>query len=113
MFTLPPFSLIDLDDTLLDYSCQRGANAGRNSSGVRTALRVSVEQLSTALQQCSGWYWADAERHRLGRLDLKAARRQVLRLTIEKLASTARFGRRNGRRFHISGGSRSSALFRE
>jgi len=48
-------------------------------------LGMSVEQLSTTHQQVSGWYWSDAERNRLGRLDLRAARRQVLKLVLARL----------------------------
>jgi putative hydrolase of the HAD superfamily len=85
MSALPPFLLFDLDDTLLDYSA-----SGRQcwqELFLEYAVRfgVSEQQLSTAHEQVSGWYWSDAERHRLGRLDLKSARRQVLRLTVEKL----------------------------
>jgi putative hydrolase of the HAD superfamily len=82
---LPPFLLFDLDDTLLDYS-----DSGRRcwqELFLEYAPRfgVAVEQLSTAHQQISSWYWSDPERHRTGRLDLKTARRRVLRLTLEKL----------------------------
>jgi putative hydrolase of the HAD superfamily len=85
MPTLPPFLCFDLDDTLLDYSA-----SGRQcwqELFIEYALRLgmSVEQLSTTHQQVSGWYWSDAERNRLGRLDLRAARRQVLKLVLARL----------------------------
>jgi putative hydrolase of the HAD superfamily len=87
MYVLPPFLLFDLDDTLLDYTAS-GQKCWRELF-LEFAPRfgVPVEQLASAHQQVSGWYWSDEERHRLGRLDLKGARRQVLGLVVEKLGS--------------------------
>ena len=85
MVALPPFLLFDLDDTLLDYSASGRQCWQELFLEYAPRFGISEEQLSTAHQQASGWYWSDVERHRLGRLDLKAARRQVLRLTLEKL----------------------------
>jgi HAD superfamily hydrolase (TIGR01509 family) len=89
MYTLPPYLLFDLDDTLLDYSA--GGRRCWQELFLEFAPRfgVMMEQLSTAHQQTSDWYWSDLERHRAGRLDLKTSRRQVLRLTLEKLGIDA------------------------
>jgi len=85
MSGLPPFLLLDLDDTLLDYSAS-GRRCWRDLCGeYAPRFGVNVERLQTTLRQSSDWYWSDLERHRVGRLDLKSARRQVLRLTLEKL----------------------------
>lgn len=87
MYTLPPFLLFDLDDTLLDYSASGRQCWQELFLEYAPRFGVSVEQLSNAHQKVSGWYWSDAERHRLGRLDLRTARRQVLRLVVKELCS--------------------------
>src|SRR5438477_8455978 len=38
-----------------------------------------------AIRRQSEWYWGDPERHRLGRLDLDAARVDVVRLALKEL----------------------------
>jgi putative hydrolase of the HAD superfamily len=87
MYTLPSFLLFDLDDTLLDYT-ESGRTCWQELF-LEYAPRfgVTVEQLTRAHQVVSSWYWSDAERHRLGRLNLRVARRQVLQLVVEKLGS--------------------------
>ena len=82
---LPSFILFDLDDTILDYTAsgRRCWQELCHSYGPR--LGLDPEQLLAALQQTSHWYWSDPERHRLGRMNLKSARRQMLRLTLDRL----------------------------
>ncbi len=85
MSTLPPFLFFDLDDTLLDYSASGRQCWQELFLEYAPRFGVSVEQLSSAHQQVSSWYWSDEGRNRLGRLDLKVARRQVLKLVLAKL----------------------------
>ena len=40
-----------------------------------------------AIERVREWYWADPERHRVGRLDLAAARRDVVRIALEEMGS--------------------------
>ncbi len=35
-----------------------------------------------AIDKTREWYWADPERHREGRLDLGAARREIVRMSL-------------------------------
>ena len=72
---LPAAVLLDLDDTILDDSstiedCWRAA----------CAPEADADSLFGAIQEASRWYWGDAERHRTGRLELNAARREVVRM---------------------------------
>ena len=85
MPVLPPFLIFDMDDTLLDYSGSGHQCWQELFLEYAPRFDVSFEQLATAHQVVSNAYWSDAERHRAGRLDLKSARRQVLRLTLEEL----------------------------
>jgi putative hydrolase of the HAD superfamily len=85
MYTLPPFLLFDMDDTLLDYSASGRQCWDELFREFAPRFGVSVEQLAGAHKQASDWYWSDLERHRSGRMDLKTSRRQVLGLTLESL----------------------------
>jgi putative hydrolase of the HAD superfamily len=83
---IPEGILLDLDDTILDDSstidaCWRQACEthrdecpGLDPAGLHHVIRETGE-----------WYWGDAERHRRGRLNLDAARCEVVRLALVKL----------------------------
>ena len=43
----------------------------------------------TALAQFRDWYWGDPERHRIGRLDLERARREVVAGTFDLMGIAA------------------------
>jgi putative hydrolase of the HAD superfamily len=82
----PKAILLDLDDTILDDSgdtvrCWREAcRAHESELGDQGA-----SALISAIERVRRWYWADAERHRVGRLDLDAARREVVELALREV----------------------------
>jgi putative hydrolase of the HAD superfamily len=81
---LPRAVLLDLDDTILDDS-------GGISSCWLEACRVHSAELGivdpitayVSIERVREWYWSDPERHRVGRLDLAAARREVAHLALK------------------------------
>ena len=81
---LPRAVLLDLDDTILDDS-------GSISSCWLEACRVHRTELGivdpitayVSIERVREWYWSDPERHRVGRLDLAAARREVAHLALK------------------------------
>src|SRR6185436_121846 len=80
---LPAGLLLDLDDTILDDSsnidqCWRDACAA--NAGELGDLDVSL--VVDTIRNTSRWYWSDPDRHRNGRLELDAARREVVRLAL-------------------------------
>lgn len=84
--TLPKAVLLDLDDTILDDSghavrCWQEACCAHapDLGGVDPVL------LQEAIERVRWWYWSDAERHRVGRLDLLAAYREVVRLACDRM----------------------------
>lgn len=85
MSCLPPFILFDLDDTILDYSLSGRLCWEELFREYAPRFGVETDRLRDALRRSSDWYWSDPERHRLGRLDLKSARREILRLTLASL----------------------------
>jgi HAD superfamily hydrolase (TIGR01509 family) len=77
---LPAGILIDLDDTTLDDSgCVEGcwidacAEAGLRIPG------LDIETLRTEVRTRGDAWWSDASRHQRGRLDLRAASREIVR----------------------------------
>jgi putative hydrolase of the HAD superfamily len=83
---LPAGFLLDLDDTILDDSsnidqCWRDACAANASELGGLDLSLVVD----TIRHTSRWYWSDPDRHRDGRLELDAARREVVRLALLQL----------------------------
>jgi putative hydrolase of the HAD superfamily len=83
---LPAAVLLDLDDTILDdssniESCWQEACASE-ASRLGPLDPCAVFE---AIQRTSKWFWGDPERHRSGRLELNAARREVVRLALKEL----------------------------
>lgn len=86
MATFPRAILIDLDDTLIDDTsyvdpCWTDACALAESR----LPGVDVRSLRAAVDKQNSWFWSDPERHRTGRLDLRAATRTVLEQVFAEL----------------------------
>jgi putative hydrolase of the HAD superfamily len=84
--TLPRAVLLDLDDTILDDSGNVShcwmqacvAHAGELGA-------IDPAALHAAIERTRAWFWSDPERHRQGRLDLDAARREVVRASLAEI----------------------------
>ena len=77
---LPRGLLLDLDDTIVD-----------DTTAVDTSWEEACRQcmpdegyarVLAAITDVRNWYWADAERHRVGRLDMGAARRTIVAMAL-------------------------------
>lgn len=78
--------LFDLDDTLVAF------DAVSESSWLQVCHeyhsnnnRTSVPQIYETIKKHNDWYWSDETRHREGRLDIKAARRQIVSVAFNEL----------------------------
>ena len=83
---LPLAVLLDLDDTILSDNlhvedCWRHACFSCRADGPD----VDPDALRAAIDKVRDWFWADPDRHRVGRLDLGAARREIVRLALGEL----------------------------
>ena len=69
--------LIDLDDTLLDYS--GGVDISWRSACTAVAAPTGVDPaaLETALVEARRWFWSDPERHRRERVNMLKAWQQI------------------------------------
>ena len=83
---LPQAILFDMDDTLLfvnvtaDSAWKEACNLA-----VKEPKPYNTEEFLNQLNTVRNWYWSDAERHRVGRLDLHGARTAIIRMALEKL----------------------------
>ena len=78
--------LLDLDDTILDDSSLVDDCWSEACASQRDRLPpLSADAVLDRIRETSRWFWSDPERHRLGRLQLNAARREVVRLALAGL----------------------------
>lgn len=88
--SLPRALLLDLDDTILDDSgsakgCWREACFDHRSELGST----DPAALHEAIERNRAWFWGDPERHRVGRLDMDAARQEIVRMSLGDLGVDA------------------------
>lgn len=86
---LPRAVLLDLDDTILDDS--RNFSSSWRDACLAHALGIDGMDpvvVFEEIERAREWYWSDPERHRLGRLRLADARRDVVRLALANLGLT-------------------------
>ena len=83
---LPQAILFDLDDTILADS--ESADLIWRRICRKVAPRVdgqTPEGLFEAIEAIRTWFWADADRHRRGRLNLRSARREIVSRAFRQL----------------------------
>lgn len=87
---MPKAILFDLDDTILDFDsgadpCWRDV-CGQFAAEVEG---ISAGQLRSAIDDCRRWFWSDPERHRRGRLNMPAARQEIVTVALSRLGVEA------------------------
>jgi putative hydrolase of the HAD superfamily len=81
----PSAILFDLDDTILDDAgCVEQSWTDACADGCAGLGPEVTNRIRAAIRTAGEWFWSDPERHRLGRLDMKAARRHVVALGLER-----------------------------
>src|SRR5512145_2158133 len=85
---LPTAILIDMDDTILADSVDIEACWRTTCKSYADRVgNIDPETFYMAIRSHSSWYWSDAARHRKGRLDLVAARREIIRAVLQQLGN--------------------------
>lgn len=82
---LPRVLLLDLDDTILASGSADECWLGVCNSFAPRLGERKPQELLAAIQEYRTWYWSDPERHRLGRLDLRAAQRNIVTEGLRRL----------------------------
>jgi putative hydrolase of the HAD superfamily len=70
--------LLDLDDTLIDGRSGVAAAWDHVSDLLAAPTGLAPDAVRAEIRRATDWFWSDAERQRVGRLDLLAARREIL-----------------------------------
>jgi putative hydrolase of the HAD superfamily len=82
----PSALLLDLDDTILDDSSLVHESWREACAGLADRLApLDASIVVDTIRATSKWFWDDPDRHREGRLQLDAARREVVRLALLEL----------------------------
>ena len=87
---LPKAVLLDLDDTILSFDA--GAEGCWREICARYAPRLDRCEpagLLAAIHESRAWFWSDPERHRRGRLNLEAARYEIVTAALLQLGVDA------------------------
>ncbi len=74
----PKAILFDMDDTILDSTGKSAECWQTLAQQFAPACGLSPDALCQAMVDSSRWFWSDPERHRIGRLDMMAARTKVI-----------------------------------
>lgn len=83
---LPRGMLLDLDDTILAFEAVSGPSWEEALDDLRDLYRpTEPHALYEAIRATAKAYWADPDRHRLGRLNLTAARQHIVRNALRTL----------------------------
>jgi putative hydrolase of the HAD superfamily len=79
MTSAPRALILDLDDTILAHS-DGAAECWDRACAEFTSLTGGADpaRLRAAIDAYRDWFWSDSERHRRGRLDLDAAREEIV-----------------------------------
>jgi putative hydrolase of the HAD superfamily len=83
--SLPRAVLLDLDDTIIEFAGSAGPCWEGVCAQFAPACDVEPMRLLATLDAYRTWFWSDPERHRIGRLDMAAARRHVVGEALRRL----------------------------
>lgn len=77
--------LVDLDDTLLDYSGPAADCWASACRAVAAPAGIDDGALLAAIHDVARWFWSDPARHRAERVDMPAAWRKIAAAALERL----------------------------
>ena len=77
--------LVDLDDTLLDYSGGVDDCWGAACEAVTGPAGIDTAALVEAVRKARRWFWDDPERHRRERVDMLGAWRKIVAHGLERI----------------------------
>jgi putative hydrolase of the HAD superfamily len=81
----PKAIFLDLDDTILDDSDVEPCWTLACEEAAASTAGLDSQLLKQRIYDIRDWYWSDAERHKDGRQDLRAAGTRIVQSALEKL----------------------------
>lgn len=94
---LPKAILFDLDDTIISFdgAADTAWEIICNSFVMEMKTSFDEKTLLESVNNVRTWYWGDPDRHRVGRLNMIQARRDIVKIALENLGYTeVEYGRR-------------------
>ncbi len=87
MLPYPKVILFDLDDTLISFEGVSGQAWVECCADFIShhEIQYDATELLEYISATRKWFWSDPERHKRGRLDMLAARREIVALAMQKL----------------------------
>lgn len=84
---LPKAILFDLDDTIVSYGGTSDAAWEKVTALFveKNNIHFDINALLKSINTTRKWYWKEPERHKVGRMDLKKARRDIVKMSFEVL----------------------------
>jgi putative hydrolase of the HAD superfamily len=82
---LPQAILLDMDDTILSYDHGVDTDLCWRETCGHLSEQLNTEHLITAIKKRAKWHWSDSERHRIGRMDLRKARSEIIAAALLEL----------------------------
>jgi len=84
--------LVDLDDTLLDYSGGIDVSWREASAAVTGAAGADLDALTAAIAAARRWFWDESGRHREGRRDMLGAWTTIAAMGLERVGRPLALG---------------------
>ena len=86
---LPNAVLLDLDDTILAYEAESERCWRQACRELAPSFDgLDADAIASSIEEVRAWYWRDPERESRGRLDLIAARREIVAAALDRLGTT-------------------------
>ena len=88
MPNLPHALFFDLDDTIIDDSSNVNSGWRTAVGDFAPSLGIDIDALLTLIHRVRDWYWSDAERHRVGRADLRGTSTWIVGEALSRLGAS-------------------------
>ena len=88
MLISPKAILVDLDDTLIDLGASSLYCWNILAEKYASDVGVNTEQFKGAIHRAREWFWSDADRHRIWRIQMDRAREEIVKVALTELSVT-------------------------
>ncbi|SFM14316.1 putative hydrolase of the HAD superfamily [Paenibacillus sp. 1_12] len=85
---LPKAILLDMDDTIISYDHGVDTDQCWRDACGHLSEQMDIEHVIAAIKARAKWHWSDPERHRIGRMDLRKARSEIIAAALEQFELT-------------------------
>jgi putative hydrolase of the HAD superfamily len=80
---LPKAILLDMDDTIISFDHGVDTDLCWREACQYLSDELDIGSLIAIIKERARWHWSDPERHRIGRLDLRKARSEIIAVALQ------------------------------